>query len=139
MSPQHSFARKIYYLVALVILVAVLSWLGQPSTGNVAADAKSGGLSSLIQLPNLAQLRDRYELSEAQLGEIDPAGSTIKLATLGLRGVAANILWEKANNYKMKKDWTNLSATLQQITRLEPHFVSVWRFQAWNLSYYVSA
>ncbi len=139
MSPQHSFARKIYYLVALVILVAVLSWLGQPSTGNVAADAKSGGLSSLIQLPNLAQLRDRYELSEAQLGEIDPAGSTIKLATLGLRGVAANILWEKANNYKMKKDWTNLSATLQQITRLEPHFVSVWRFQAWNLSYNVSA
>jgi len=61
------------------------------------------------------------------------------LATLGLRGVAANILWEKANNYKMKKDWTNLSATLQQITRLEPHFLSVWRFQAWNLSYNVSA
>jgi hypothetical protein len=39
----------------------------------------------------------------------------------------------------MKKDWTNLSATLQQITRLEPHFISVWRFQSWNLSYNVSA
>ena len=139
MSPQHSFARKIYYLVGLVLLVAVLSWLGQPSTGEVAADAKEGGLAGLLQLPNLAQLRDRYGLSEARLGEIDPAGATIKLATFGLRGVAANILWEKANNYKVKKDWTNLSATLQQITRLEPHFISVWRFQAWNLSYNVSA
>mgnify|MGYP000075013534 FL=1 len=138
MSPQHAFARKIYYLVGLVLLVAVLSWLGQPTSGETSAEGKEGAASGL-GLPNLAQLRLRYKLSEAQLGEIDPASSTIKLATLGLRGVAANILWEKANNYKMKKDWTNLSATLQQITRLEPHFISVWRFQAWNLSYNVSA
>jgi hypothetical protein len=139
MNPQHAFTRKIYYLVGLVLLVAVLSWLGQPSTGEVGTEHKDEGRRTLLQLPNLAQLRDQYGLSEARLGEIDPAGATIKLATLGLRGVAANILWEKANNYKMKKDWTNLSATLQQITRLEPHFISVWRFQAWNLSYNVSA
>lgn len=135
MNPQHSFARKVYYLVGLVLLLAILSWLGRPSTGEVSADSKG---ETATGLPNLAQLRDRYGLSEARLGEIDPAGATIKLATLGLRGVAANILWEKANEYKKKKDWTNLSATLQQITRLEPHFLSVWRFQAWNLSYNVS-
>jgi len=138
MNPQRSFVRKIVYLVALVGLLLVLSWLGQPSTGDAGGERGEEGISGLLRVPNLADLRNRYHLSETQLGEIDPAGSTIKLATLGLRGVAANVLWEKANNYKMKKDWTNLSATLQQITRLEPHFVSVWRFQAWNLSYNVS-
>jgi hypothetical protein len=39
----------------------------------------------------------------------------------------------------MKKDWTNLSATLQQIAKIEPHFIKVWRYQGWNLSYNVSA
>jgi hypothetical protein len=139
MNPQRSFLRKIVYLVALVGLLLVLSWLGQPSTGDAGGEAGEQRSSGLLQVPNLADLRNRYHLSETQLGEIDPAGTTIKLATLGMRGVAANVLWEKANNYKMKKDWTNLSATLNQITRLEPHFVSVWRFQAWNLSYNVSA
>jgi hypothetical protein len=62
----------------------------------------------------------------------------MKLATFGMRGVAANILWEKANRYKMKKDWTNLSATLNVLTELEPHFISVWKFQSWNLAYNVS-
>lgn len=139
MNPQRSYVRKIVYLVALVGLLLVLSWLGQPTSGDSAADAKEQGAGGFFQIHNLAELRNIHHLSEAQLGEIDPAGTTIKLATLGMRGVAANVLWEKANSYKMKKDWTNLSATLQQITLLEPHFLSVWRFQAWNLSYNVSA
>ena len=87
----------------------------------------------------LAQLRAKHDLGQAQLGEIDPTSETIKLATFGLRGVATNILWEKANRYDMKKDWTNLSATLKQIAKLEPHFIAVWRFQAWRVSYNVSA
>ena len=37
-----------------------------------------------------------------------------------------------------EEDWTNLSATLEQISRLQPNFVSVWSFQGWNLSYNVS-
>jgi hypothetical protein len=84
-------------------------------------------------------LRREHGLSEAELGEIDPTSETIKLATFGLRGVAANVLWEKANEYDKKKDWTNLSATLQQIAKLEPHFIAVWRFQAWRVSYNVSS
>ena len=55
-----------------------------------------------------------------------------------MRGVAANILWEKATDYKMKKDWTNFGATLNQITKVQPNFLNVWVNQAWNLSYNVS-
>jgi len=55
-----------------------------------------------------------------------------------MRGVAANLLWGKATDYKMKKDWTNLGATLNQITKVQPNFINVWTNQAWNLSYNVS-
>ena len=53
-----------------------------------------------------------------RLGEIDPAGETIKLATLGLRGVAANILWDRANEAKKTEDWTGFKAVLDQLSKL---------------------
>ena len=132
MNPQSAFARKIIYGIAILVLLVPLHLLGQPSAAGPEGSAgETGGL--------LAQFRANHKLSESQLGEVDPASSTIRLTTLGLRGVAANLLWEKSNTYKMKKDWTNLAATLNQIAKLEPHYVNVWRFQAWNLSYNVSA
>jgi hypothetical protein len=132
MNPRRSFVRKIVYLAAIAILLVPLFWLSQPTTrGSKAGQGSPGG--------QLAQLRAKYGLTETQLGDIDPTSETIELATFGMRGIAANLLWEKSNRYKMKKDWTNLSATLEQLSKLEPHFVAVWQFQAWNLSYNVSA
>ena len=87
----------------------------------------------------MAQLRDEYKLGQANLGEIDPTSETIKLATLGMRGIAANILWTKAQTYRLKEDWTSYSAANEQIIKLQPNFPSVWQFQGWNLSYNISA
>ncbi|NUQ61751.1 MAG: hypothetical protein HUU20_04635 [Pirellulales bacterium] len=132
MNPRRSFVRKIVYLVAIAALLVPLFLLSQPATTSVpGAQGGPGG--------KLAQLREANQLSESQLGDIDPTSETIKLATLGMRGVATVFLWDKANDYKKKKDWTNLSATLNQMVKLEPHFITVWRHQAWNLSYNVSA
>ena len=133
MNPRRSFLHKVMYLAAIAVLLGPLFWLSQPSTGvgSHGEAARPGGL--------LAQSRAKQGLSESQIGEIDPTSETLRLATLGMRGVAANILWEKANDYKKKKDWSNLKATLNQLIRLEPHFVAVWRHQGWNLSYNVSA
>jgi hypothetical protein len=132
MSRHRSFVRKIAYLVAIVLLALMLSWVGRPATSDVEGAAGSHG-------GPLAKLRAKEKLEQAQLGKIDPTGETIKLATLGMRGIAANILWTKANDYKMKKDWTNLSATTNQIIRLQPNFITVWQFQGWNLAYNCSA
>src|SRR5262245_40006492 len=121
-----SFIRKIVYLCAIAALLFPLFMLGQPRTIK-----QPGGV--------LARLRDQYDLSQAELGEIDPAGESMKLATLGMRGVAAAILWNKSIDYKRKKDWDKLSATLNQITKLQPNYTAVWENQAHNLSYNVSA
>ncbi len=125
MSDRTSFYRKIAYGIAIVALCFVLGWLSAPATTR-----SEGG--------QLAQLRREYKISQVDIGQIDPASETIKLATLGLRGVAVNLLWEKANHYKKVEDWTNLTATLNQLAKLQPNFITFWKFQAWNLTYNVS-
>ncbi|HWB12484.1 MAG TPA: hypothetical protein VG826_24880 [Pirellulales bacterium] len=127
---RSSFVRKLVYIVIIALLLVPLSIYSQPSVVGANNEVSEGG--------KLAQLRKEYQISESSLGEIDPTGETIKLATLGLRGVAANLLWHKAEQAKMKEDWDGLQATLDQITKLEPHFITVWRYQAWNVSYNIS-
>ena len=122
-----SFVRKISYLVAMAVLLIPLYSISAPSFLDADGVRSEGG--------TLTQLREEHGLSQANLGEIDPASESMKLATLGMRGVAANLLWERANEYKKKEQWDNLRATLNQIAKLQPNFISVWQHQAWNLSY----
>lgn len=125
MTENTSLVRKIVYVLLLALMLFPISWLGSPSTLE-----DSGG--------QLAQLRDEYELGQSDLGEIDPASETIRMASLGLRGIAVSMLWSKANEFKKKEDWTNFRATLEQLAKLQPYFISFWKYQAWNLTYNVS-
>ncbi|MCC7085886.1 MAG: hypothetical protein IT427_12865 [Pirellulales bacterium] len=125
MTERTSFYHKLAYLAGIVVLAFPIVWLSVPST-----TTKAGG--------KLAQLRTEYKLAQFDLGKVDPASETMKFATLGLRGVAVNLLWEKANYYKKVEDWTNLTATLEQLAKLQPNFITFWKFQAWNLTYNVS-
>jgi hypothetical protein len=131
MTAKSSFLRKIYYIIGIAVLLVFLYEFGHPPTkGGRNEQGSPGGI--------LPQKQEEYKLSQSQLGEIDPTSETIKLATLGLRGVAALVLWEKSNDYKMKEDWAKYEATLNQIAVVQPHFISVWIHLAWNLSYNVS-
>jgi hypothetical protein len=132
MNRNSVFFRKVVYIAAIALLLLPLSALSLPAT--VEPNKPDGGSPG----GKLSQLRTEYNLSQAELGEIDPASETMKLATLGMRGVAANILWLWANHYKKVEDWDKLELTVQQIIRLQPNFLEVWDFQAHNLSYNVS-
>ncbi len=125
MNEISSLHRKMVYILALVVLLFPLYLLGAPATIDDA-----GG--------SLARLRKENELGQSDLGEIDPASETIRMATLGLRGIAVSMLWSKANEFKKKEDWTNFRATLEQLAKLQPYFISFWKYQAWNLTYNVS-
>jgi len=134
MNPRRrSFIRKIIYVACLLPLVTVaLPWLGSPSTLDTeTAKGSPGGW--------LARMRAANDLEQVYYGKIDPASETLRLVTLGMRGVAADVLWIKNIEYQKKKDWTNVSATLNQIIKLQPNFIDVWRHQGWNLSYNCSA
>ncbi len=119
--------RKILYASTAVVLLIPIILLGAPSTKAGATD----GIS-------LAHLRAKHDLGEASLGDVDPTSATMNLVLLGMRGVAASVLWTKADEYKDRKDFSQLEQTVESIILLQPHFKSVWRFQAWNLAYNVS-
>ena len=120
MTQQKAFTQKIIYLVIIGVLLGPLYFMGSP-----------GGA--------LTYLRDQAGLAESSFGEIDPAGSTVKLATFGLRGVAIALLWHRCQEFEKKKDWNNVIATAYQLTTLEPRFTTIWEFQGWKLAYNASA
>ncbi|MCA9222699.1 MAG: hypothetical protein KDA71_20385, partial [Planctomycetales bacterium] len=125
MMQNRSFVRKVVYISLMAVLLLPLAVLSQPSTNK-----RNGGV--------LAQKREQFELSQSDLGEIDPASETMKLATMGMQGVACAILWNRANELQKKESWDELAAVLKQISKLQPHFINVWIFQSWNQSYNVS-
>ncbi len=119
--------RKFVYLFAILLLLIPIIALGMPADGT----PNSGG--------SIARLRQDLDLGESDLGDLDPSGAAMNLALLGLRGVAANILWMQAEDQKNHKDWAELRVTTDSIIRLQPHFVKVWEYNGWNLAYNVSA
>ncbi|QDT80919.1 hypothetical protein Mal35_43940 [Gimesia maris] len=119
--------RKLAYVIAIIVLLIPVIWLGMPSTG----EDGSGG--------KLAQLRDKHELGESTLGDVDPSSASMNFVLLGLRGIATNMLWIDANEYQKKKEWGKLRSTVDSIILLQPHYMKVWDFQGWNLAYNVSA
>lgn len=126
MNRTTSFRRKLIYLTIMVAMLIPLYLLGQPAGG----DGDLGG--------RLSVMRNEYNIAESDLGEISPASETMKLASLGLRGVAATLLWNKAHEYRVMHEWDRLKATLNNIALLQPHFDKVWEHQAHNLAYNVS-
>ena len=126
-----SLTRKVVYVLLMIPLIIAMSVLGRPGVYDSAGELERGGV--------LATVRDEHRLTQANLGEIDPASETLRLASLGMVGVASNLLWNQAHEYKKKEDWHNLRSVLDQIAKVQPNFPGVWRFQAWNLSYNVSA
>jgi hypothetical protein len=130
MTERRSFYRKVGYLVAIAVLWIPISLLSQPASVDAFGNRSPGG--------KLARERDEYHLSQAALGKIDPASETMKLATLGMRGVAVQLLWNSLHHYQMVEDWSSVSAVVNQIIRLQPNFFSVWDFEAHNQSYNIS-
>jgi len=128
MNRTTGFRNKLIYLSILIAMLIPLYLLGQPSGGSTG---DAGG--------QLTQMRTKFNIAESELGDINPASETMKLASLGLRGVAATLLWNKAHDYRVYHEWDRLKATLNNIALLQPHYEKVWEYQAHNLSYNVSS
>jgi hypothetical protein len=117
MSSASSFRKKITYGIIIVILFGIMF----PYTNMLAEEKK------------------RRDLGEAAIGQIDTGSFMMKLFLLGgFRGIVADLLWLRAEENKRDHDWDRLKTTVELITKLQPHFLSIWTFQGWNLAYNVS-
>lgn len=121
--------RKIVYLALILALFVVNTFFWRGAA--VSATDKP--------LPWTVQARaNELELTEAAQGQSDLLGSTVRLVLTGSRGLAVTILWNAAIEKQMKHEWNELEFLVRSLTKLQPHFLTPWLFQSWNLAYNVS-
>src|SRR4051812_13753746 len=122
--------RKMAYfgLILGLFVVNTFFWRG------VSSPLTGGKPPAWTVTANSADL----ELSEELQGETDLLGSTVRLVLTGSRGLAVTILWNAAIDKQMKHEWNELEFLVRSLTKLQPHFLTPWLFQSWNLSYNVS-
>ncbi|QEG21139.1 hypothetical protein [Mariniblastus fucicola] len=125
------FLRKIIYIAVIGLLLIPLSFISRPEVTDQNGQVVDPG-------GRLSQMRRKEKLAQASISEIDPTSEAMKLASMGLRGVAVNVLWMQALEHQKNEDYDKLAATLQTLTKVQPNFVKVWEFQGHNLAFNVS-
>ncbi len=134
-----NFRRKVIYMSAIAALLFPLYQVGAPSS--MQENQTQEGRMQEFEIAGggvLAQMRQEHGLAASSLGDIDPASETMKLATLGMRGVATCILAQRVNYFFKVEDWDNVKVTLNQAAKLQPHVISFWEFQGWNVAFNIS-
>jgi hypothetical protein len=125
---QQSLQRKIIYIVMILVLSFATYLLRQ-----------SDKLWPGTQVPLGIDAQARaLELREQDRGEVGLTGSALRLTLLGSRGLVVCYLWTAATKKQMKHEWNELELIVDSLTKLQPHFITPWLFQSWNLAYNVS-
>jgi hypothetical protein len=114
---QQSLTRKLIYLGLIVALFSV---------------------SLLHRRLVIHAQANELRLREEHQGEVELSGSAIRLTLSGLRGVVTTSLWMTAIDKQKKHQWNDLEVIVRSLTKLQPHFISPWLFQSWNLAFNVS-
>src|SRR5271166_4574016 len=114
---QQARRRKLIYLGLIVVLfTAAFLW-----RNNAVA--------------NQAQ---KLSLREVDRGDVELTGAVVRLGLTGSRGLATSVLWMSAIDKQKKNQWNELELLVRSVTKLQPHFITPWLFQSWNLAYNVS-
>ncbi|MFM7149880.1 MAG: hypothetical protein ACKO23_08570, partial [Gemmataceae bacterium] len=109
--------RKILY-IALILVLFTLSWLWRQNV--------------------IAGLAQKLAIREDTRGEVELTGAVVRLGLTGSRGLATCILWTNAIEKQRRNQWNELEVLVRSLTKLQPHFITPWLFQSWNLAYNVS-
>src|ERR1700730_10015312 len=121
--------RKLSYFGLILVLFTVMTFSGkfvsllrgnQPSNWTVSHQAR------------------KMQLDEESQGQADLAGSTVRLTLTGTRGFAICAMWILTMERQKKHEWNRVEKLVLSVTKLQPHFLTPWLYQSWNLSYNVS-
>lgn len=140
-----AFRRKIYYLATILVLFTVsMFWRGIipiPLSGTArASESRSGVQLAADRLNNISILNQArtLDLRELEQGESEVEGSFVRLALTGSRGFVVTYLWYAVMDKQKRNDFHEMEELIRIVTRLQPHFITPWIFQSWNIAYNVS-
>jgi hypothetical protein len=114
---QQARQRKLVY-AALILVLFTAAWVWR----RYSVDVQAADLA----------------IREQSRGEVELSGSFIRLSLTGLRGVVTCVLWTEAMDRQKKNQWNELEIDVRMLAKLQPHFITPWLFQSWNLAYNVS-
>jgi len=87
----------------------------------------------------LLDYRTRHQLlPAAPLENAPPLMAFTTVALGGFRGLIADLLWIRTIRLQQEARIFEIAQLADWITKLEPHFTTVWAFQAWNMAYNIS-
>jgi hypothetical protein len=125
--------RKLIYLGLILGLFVVNTFLWRGVS--FSSPLSTGGKP----LPWTVQAQaNKLELTEETQGDPDLLGSITRLVLTGSRGLVITVLCWQADELKKRNEWNKLEVNVRATTKLQPHFLTPWLFQSWNLSYNVS-
>src|SRR5262245_14925308 len=130
-----AFRRKIYYFATILVLFTVsMLWRGIIPIP-LSSTAKAAGWVASKSILNQSFALDLRELEQ---GEPELVGEGARLALTGSRGFAVAFLWHSAIEAQKRNDFHKMEKRIEAVTRLQPHFITPWIFQSWNIAYNVS-
>jgi hypothetical protein len=140
-----AFRRKVYYFAALLALFTVsMFWRGTipiPLSGTARAGESAGVVQRAADGVNNRTILNQavgLELRELEQGDPEISGSAVRLLLVGSRGLVVTALWQAAIEKQKRNDFHEMELLVRQVTKLQPHFITPWIFQSWNIAYNVS-
>jgi len=96
-------------------------------------------LAARLQSPINVQRKDLQLVLHSDIyRDLPPKYAWTTAAGGTFRGVAAHILWMRAEQLKQEGKYYESHQLAKWICTLQPRFPQVWRFQAWNMAYNIS-
>lgn len=141
--------KAIYFAVILALFTLSMFWrgvfrlpVGDPERG-VKVDPDTNQPLPMRWQDEVARLPIRFkaddlELRELDMGDPEVAGAAAQVSLVGLRGPVVTVLWKTAINKQVRGEYDKMEFYARLVSRLQPHFIEPWIFQAWNISYNVS-
>jgi hypothetical protein len=77
-------------------------------------------------------------LREETQGQVALSDSAIRLSLTGSKGLACCFLWIAARDKQMRHEWGELEMLTDSVAKLQPHFITPWLFQSWNIAFNVA-
>ncbi|MCL2330761.1 MAG: hypothetical protein FWC56_05615, partial [Phycisphaerae bacterium] len=95
--------------------------------------------AALLQAPINQQRKElQLVLSNDLYKELPPKYAWVSAAGGTFRGIAADVLWMRAEGLKQEGKYYELHQLAKWICTLQPRFPAVWVFQSWNMAYNIS-
>jgi len=114
---QQSLYRKLTYVILVVALFSLSLW------------HRKGVINARAE-----ELRLRH----VDQGEVSVTDTTARLMLSGLRGVAVTALWSSIIERQKRHEWSEMEVLVRSLTKLQPHYITPWLYQSWNLAFNVS-